>query len=75
MYNPEPPHVVEGRRFLYDASFSSSHGDSACASCHIFGDMDGLGWDLGNPDEPDVPTIPDRSASINSFRDPDLRLR
>ena len=30
MYNPEPAHVVSGRRFLYDASFSSSHGDSAC---------------------------------------------
>jgi len=23
---------------------------SSCASCHIFGDMDDLGWDLGNPD-------------------------
>ncbi|MBX3160568.1 MAG: hypothetical protein KF773_31675 [Deltaproteobacteria bacterium] len=55
MFNPEPQHVVRGRRFLYDASFSSSHGDSACASCHIFGDMDHLAWDLGNPDEPDVP--------------------
>jgi hypothetical protein len=55
MYNPEPAHVVSGRRFLYDAAFSSSHGDSACASCHIFGDMDHLGWDLGNPDQPNVP--------------------
>jgi len=55
MYNPEPAHVVSGRRFLYDASFSSSHGDSACASCHIFGDMDHLGWNLGNPDQPNVP--------------------
>ncbi len=50
LYNPEPPSVVAGRRFLYDASLSSSHGDSACASCHIFGDFDGLGWDLGVPD-------------------------
>ena len=55
MYNPEPAHVVAGRRFLYDAAFSSSHGDSACASCHIFGDMDHLGWNLGNPDQPNVP--------------------
>src|SRR3954453_1531050 len=38
MHNPEPPSVVPGRRFLYDARFSSSHGDSACASCHVFGD-------------------------------------
>jgi DNA-binding beta-propeller fold protein YncE len=50
MHNPEPASVVAGRRFLYDASFSSSHGDSACASCHPFGDFDSLAWDLGNPD-------------------------
>src|SRR5262249_23616736 len=28
---------------------TSGHGDQACASCHIFGDMDALAWDLGNP--------------------------
>ncbi|HKV09898.1 MAG TPA: hypothetical protein VJ725_17285 [Thermoanaerobaculia bacterium] len=50
MHNPEPPSVVAGRPFLYDASFSSSHGDSSCASCHVFGDADSLAWDLGNPD-------------------------
>ncbi|WP_437573480.1 hypothetical protein [Sorangium sp. So ce887] len=50
MYNPEPPSVVEGRPFLYDARRSSSHGDSSCGSCHIFGDLDSLAWDLGNPD-------------------------
>jgi DNA-binding beta-propeller fold protein YncE len=50
MFNPEPKHIVEGRRFLYDAAYTSSHGDSACASCHIFGDMDALAWDLGDPD-------------------------
>lgn len=51
MYNPEPDHIVAGRPFLYDASFTSSHGDSACASCHVFGDFDSLAWDLGNPDD------------------------
>ena len=50
MHNPEPPSVVAGRRFLYDASSGSSHGDSACASCHVYGDFDSLAWDLGNPD-------------------------
>jgi DNA-binding beta-propeller fold protein YncE len=50
LYNPEPASLVNGRRFLYDARYTSSHGDSACASCHIFGDLDGLAWDLGNPD-------------------------
>ncbi|QSA97059.1 hypothetical protein [Methylococcus sp. EFPC2] len=50
LYNPEPAHIVKGRRFLYDASLTSSHGDSACASCHVFGDLDSLAWDLGDPD-------------------------
>ena len=50
MHNPEPPSITVGRRFLYDARFSSAHGDSSCASCHIFGDFDSLAWDLGNPD-------------------------
>jgi hypothetical protein len=51
MFNPEPSSVVRGRRFLYDAASTSSHGDSACASCHIFGDFDSLAWDLGDPDD------------------------
>jgi DNA-binding beta-propeller fold protein YncE len=51
LHNPEPPSVVEGRPFLYDARFTSSRGDQACASCHIFGDFDALAWDLGNPDD------------------------
>nr|WP_309243002.1 hypothetical protein [Hyalangium versicolor] len=66
MYNPEPPSVVQGRPFLYDARNSSSHGDSSCASCHIFGDFDSLAWDLGNPDalvktnpSPVVPVLPE----------------
>jgi YVTN family beta-propeller protein len=50
LHNPEPASVVNGRPILYDTSFSSSHGDSACASCHIFADFDSLAWDLGDPD-------------------------
>ena len=50
MYDPEPATIVAGRRFLYDATLTSSHGDSACAGCHVFGDFDGLAWDLGDPD-------------------------
>ncbi|HXJ19359.1 MAG TPA: hypothetical protein VMT03_03930 [Polyangia bacterium] len=51
MFNPEPASVVKGRPFLYDATLTSGHGDSACASCHIFGDFDSLAWDLGDPDD------------------------
>jgi DNA-binding beta-propeller fold protein YncE len=50
LYNPEPPTVTRGRRFLYDARHTSGHGDQSCASCHVSGDTDGLAWDLGNPD-------------------------
>jgi DNA-binding beta-propeller fold protein YncE len=51
LHSPEPEHVVRGRPFLYDARTTSSHGDQACASCHVFGDFDALAWDLSNPDE------------------------
>ena len=47
MHNPEPASITAGRRLLYDASFSSAHGDSACASCHLFGDMDNLALQRG----------------------------
>jgi DNA-binding beta-propeller fold protein YncE len=50
MFNPEPASVTVGRRFLYDAARTSSHGDSSCASCHVSGDTDHLAWDLGDPD-------------------------
>ncbi|MCE9575156.1 MAG: hypothetical protein K8W52_18535 [Deltaproteobacteria bacterium] len=55
MYNPEPAKVVTGRRFMYDAAHTSSRGDSACASCHVFGDFDSLAWDLGDPDAMNAP--------------------
>jgi DNA-binding beta-propeller fold protein YncE len=48
-YDPSPAAAKVGRRFLYDALGTSGHGDSACASCHIFGDFDSLAWDLGDP--------------------------
>jgi DNA-binding beta-propeller fold protein YncE len=51
LHNPEPASVVTGRQFLYDANVSSGNGEAACASCHIFGDLDSLAWDLGNPDD------------------------
>ncbi len=50
--NPEPASVVQGRSLLYDATQLSANGEASCASCHLFGDMDDLAWDLGNPDDP-----------------------
>jgi DNA-binding beta-propeller fold protein YncE len=48
-HDPEPRAVREGRPYFYDARRASAHGDAACASCHLFGDLDGLAWDLGDP--------------------------
>jgi len=50
LHNPEPANVVAGRRFLYDANLTSSNGEAACGSCHVFGDFDSLAWDLGDPE-------------------------
>ena len=38
----------ERRQFFY-GGFTSGHGDQSCASCHVFGDLDNLAWDLGDP--------------------------
>ena len=51
LHNPEPAEVVVGRPFLYDAFETSGNGETSCSSCHTFGDMDQLAWDLGNPDD------------------------
>ncbi len=69
MYNPEPASIVAGRPFLYDARHTSSHGDSSCASCHIFGDFDGLAWDLGDPDGELIP-IPGPFVALPPPPDP-----
>jgi len=50
LHDPSPVEVRTGRRLLYDGIDSSAHGDAACSSCHISGDLDGLAWDLGNPE-------------------------
>lgn len=53
-HSPEPPSIRRGRHVLYNARLTSSHGDSACASCHVFGNFDSISWDLGDPDLPTV---------------------
>jgi DNA-binding beta-propeller fold protein YncE len=70
--NPEPASVLTGRPFLYDALQTSSNGEAACASCHIFGDLDQLAWDLGNPDDVTINNpIPVKleAGAIGSFID------
>jgi YVTN family beta-propeller protein len=50
LFNPEPASLQAGRPFLYDATFTSSNGEASCSSCHVFGDLDSLAWDLGDPE-------------------------
>jgi DNA-binding beta-propeller fold protein YncE len=67
-FDPSPPEARDGRIFLYDAFDTSGHGDSACATCHIFGDFDSLAWDLGDPFGTSVPNPnPFRVGSGNPF--------
>ncbi len=49
LHDVEPSQVTLGRRFLYDADFTSDNGEASCAACHIFGDKDDLAWNLGAP--------------------------
>ncbi len=49
LHNPSSATIRVGRRFLYDGIDTSGHGDAACSSCHVSGNMDELAWDLGNP--------------------------
>lgn len=71
IFNPESASIVEGRPFLYDATLTSSFGDSSCAGCHVFGDVDGIAWDLGNPDN-EVEINPNPYAALN-FQLPEQR--
>ena len=48
-FDPSPDVVKVGRKFLYDGQITSGHGDMACATCHVFGNFDNIGWELGDP--------------------------
>jgi MYXO-CTERM domain-containing protein len=65
-YSPEPLHVKAGRKFLYDTQLTSSNGEASCSSCHVFGDMDDLAWDLGDPDASPFPN-PNPEPPSNEF--------
>ncbi|MGH2570972.1 MAG: hypothetical protein ACRDGR_07085, partial [bacterium] len=48
-FDPTPPNIRDGRVLFYGGENSSAHGDVSCASCHVFGAVDDIAWDLGDP--------------------------
>jgi YVTN family beta-propeller protein len=54
-FDPSPDVIKNGRKFLYDGQLTSGHGDTACATCHVFGNLDNIAWELGDPTEDFVP--------------------
>ena len=62
-FDPTPDEVVNGRKFFY-GGFTSGHGDQACASCHLFGDMDNFAWELGNPQGTMQPAPPNQTDPL-----------
>lgn len=66
-FDPSPAHVRDGRRFLYDGEVSSAHGDLSCATCHIFGGMDNIAWDLGDPTSSSMIPVPPGQLPLPDF--------
>ena len=68
-YDPEPPIVRRGREHLYSASASTGHGNDSmsCASCHVFGHTDAMGWDLGDSGGSLSYHYPDIMTDVNGF--------
>jgi len=48
-HDATPLAIKSGRKFLFDTHLTSGLGHTACATCHIDGRSDRLGWDLGDP--------------------------
>ncbi len=67
-FDPSPLFVRNGRKFLYDGEISSAHGDLSCGSCHVFGDVDGMAWDLGDPSASSmIPVPPGQTPGLPNF--------
>ena len=48
-HDATPAAIKDGRKFLFDTHLTSGLGHTACATCHIDGRSDRIGWDLGDP--------------------------
>jgi YVTN family beta-propeller protein len=65
-FDPSDAEILAGRRFLYDGTLSD-HGDLACASCHVGGNLDNIAWDLGNPLGATEPVPPGQPPGVAPF--------
>lgn len=66
-FDPTPVGVRQGRDLFYSGENSSAHGDVSCASCHVFGGMDNLAWDLGDPTGAFAPPPAEQAAESDSI--------
>ncbi|MGA1223015.1 MAG: hypothetical protein ACO31E_00440 [Phycisphaerales bacterium] len=48
-HDATPTSIRNGRKFLFNTQLTSGLGHTSCATCHIDGRSDRLGWDLGDP--------------------------
>lgn len=48
-HDATPASIRAGRKFIFDTHLTSGLGHVACATCHVDGRSDRLGWDLGDP--------------------------
>ena len=64
--DPTPNAIVHGRQIFY-AGMTSTHGDQSCATCHVFGDLDNLAWDLGDPNGGFVPPPSPNPLGLTGF--------
>ena len=48
-HDATPTSIRAGRKFIFDTHLTSGLGHVACATCHVDGRSDRLGWDLGDP--------------------------
>ena len=70
LLDPTPQVIRDGRHFLYDARLSQGQM-SSCASCHVDGRVDGLTWDLNDPEgAPDMsvpfPILVDAAVGLSN---------
>jgi YVTN family beta-propeller protein len=66
-FDPTGNVILSGRDVLYNAENFSSHGDVSCATCHVFGGVDGIGWELGSPVGAFTPPPPQGGGALSGW--------